>query len=120
MATATKFDIEALRSGQEGHDADVMTDLYADDAESTTVDMSNPPSRPRVLRGKEEIGAYWKDVMDRGMKHKIEKVVVGDDSVAYQVACQYDDGTKVLAAVVCDISDEGKIARETVVQAWDS
>jgi hypothetical protein len=53
------------------------------------------------------------------MKHELEKVVVGDDSIAYQVACRYDDGTKVLAAVVCDISEEGKIARETVVQAWD-
>ena len=120
MATATKFDVEALRSGPEGHDADGMTDLYADDAESTTVDASNPPSRPRVLRGKEEIAAYWRDVMDRGMMHKIEKLVVGDDSVAYQVACQYDDGTKVLASVVCDVADDGKIARETVVQAWDS
>ncbi len=120
MGTTTKFDVEALRRGQDGHDADVMTDLYADDAESTTVDTSNPPSRPRVLRGKEEIAAYWKDVMGRGMEHKIEKVVVGDDSVAYQVACQYDDGTKVLASVVCELADTGKIARETVVQAWDS
>jgi hypothetical protein len=120
MTTATKFDVEALRTGQEGHDAAVMTSLYADDAESRTVDTSNPPSRPRVLRGKEDIGAYWKDVMDRGMKHEIEKVVVGDDEVAYQVACRYDDGTRVLASVVCDIAGDGKIARETVVQAWDS
>jgi len=29
-----------------------------------------------------------------------------------------NDGTKVLASVVCDIADDGKIARETVVQAW--
>jgi SnoaL-like domain len=118
--TATKFDVDALRTGQEGHDEDVMADLYADDAESTTVDMSNPPSRPRVFRGKEEIAAYWKDVMGRGMKHRLEKVVVGEDSVAYLLACQYDDGTRVLASVVSDIADEGKIARETIVQAWDS
>jgi hypothetical protein len=119
MTTATKFDVEALRRGQEGHDAQSMKELYADDAESRTVDTNNPPSSPRVLRGKEEIGGYWQDVMGRGMKHELEKVVVGDDSIAYQVACRYDDGTKVLAAVVCDISEEGKIARETVVQAWD-
>ena len=119
MTTATKFDVEALRAGQEGHDADLMTRLYAEDAESTTVDASNPPSRPRIARGKEEIGALWKDIMSRGMTHEIEKVVTGEDSIAYQVACRYDDGTRVLALVLCDIED-GKIARETVVQAWDS
>jgi ketosteroid isomerase-like protein len=120
MTTAMKFDVDALRAGQEGHDADVMARLYADDAESITVDTTNPPSRPRIARGKEEIGALWKDIMSRGMTHQIEKVVVGEDEVAYQVACQYDDGTRVLASVVCDIADDGKITRETVVQAWDS
>jgi hypothetical protein len=119
MTTATKFDVEALRAGQEGHDADAMMSLYSDRAESVTVDANNPPSRPRVLRGKDEIGAHWKDVMGRGMTHKIEKVVIGEDSVAYQVACRYDDGTRVLASVLCDVED-GKIARETVLQAWDS
>jgi hypothetical protein len=52
MTTATKFDVEALRRGQEGHDAQSMKELYADDAESRTVDTNNPPSSPRVLRGK--------------------------------------------------------------------
>jgi hypothetical protein len=120
MPTATKFDVEALRAGQDGHDAEVMTSLYAEGAESTTVDTSNPPSRPRILRGKNEIGAYWTDVMGRGMTHKIDKIVVGEDSVAYQVSCRYDDGTQVLASVLCDIDGDGKIANETVVQAWDS
>jgi hypothetical protein len=119
MMTATKFDVEALRAGQEGHDAEQMARLYADDAQSTTVNASNPPSRPRIVRGKEEISALWKDVMSRDMTHKIEKVVIGEDTIAYQVACRYEDGTRVLALHLCAIAD-GKITHETIVQAWDS
>jgi hypothetical protein len=113
------FDVEALRRGHEGHDADLLTSLYADDAESMTIDASNPPSSPRTLRGKESIAALWRDVMSRGMTHEIQRVVLGPDSLAYQVACRYADGTRVLASSVCELTG-GKIARETVVQAWDS
>jgi hypothetical protein len=113
------FDVEALRRGHESHDADLLTSLYADDAESITIDASNPPSSPRTLRGKESIAALWRDVMSRGMTHEIQRVVLGPDSLAYQVACRYADGTRVLASSVCELTG-GKIARETVVQAWDS
>ena len=57
--------------------------------------------------------------MSRGMTHKVERVVEGENHVAYQVACQYDDGTRVLASGICELTD-GKITHETVVQAWDS
>lgn len=113
------FDVEALRRGHESHDADLLTSLYADDAESMTIDASNPPSSPRTLRGKESIAALWRDVMSRGMTHEIQRVVLGPDSFAYQVACRYADGTRVLASSVCELTG-GKISRETVVQAWDS
>lgn len=113
------FDVEALRRGHEDHDADLLASLYADDAESMTVDASNPPSSPRTLRGKESIAALWQDVMSRGMTHEIQRIVLGVDSLAYQVACRYADGTRVLASSVCELTD-GKISRETVVQAWDS
>lgn len=115
----TNFDVEALRRGHESHDADLLASLYADHAESMTVDASNPPSSPRTLRGKESIAALWRDVMSRGMTHEIQHVVLGTNSLAYQVACRYADGTRVLASSVCEL-DDGKIARETVVQAWDN
>lgn len=57
--------------------------------------------------------------MRRGMTRKVEEVVEGENHLAYQVACQYDDGTRVLASGICELTD-GKITRETVVQAWDS
>jgi hypothetical protein len=57
--------------------------------------------------------------MSRGMTHKVQGVVEGENQVAYQVACEYEDGTRVLASGICELTD-GKITRETIVQAWDS
>lgn len=119
METLGTFDAAAIRRGQEDHDAETLASVYADDAEVRIVDASNPPSRPRTLRGKEEISSYWNDVMSRNMKHTVERLVADDDSAAYQVACEYDDGTRVLAASVAEL-EGGKISRETVVQAWDT
>lgn len=119
MTTITKLDVDALRRAHEEHDPELLASLYADGAESITVDVNNPPSRPRTVRGKDEIGAFWEDIMSRGMTHKVQGVVEGENQVAYQVACQYDDGTRVLASGICELAD-GKITRETVVQAWDS
>jgi ketosteroid isomerase-like protein len=113
------FDVEALRRGHERHDADLLASLYAEDAESMTVDAANPPSSPRTLRGKESIAGLWRDIMSRGMTHEIQRVVLGADSLAYQVACRYADGTRVLSSSICELTG-GKISRETVVQAWDS
>jgi ketosteroid isomerase-like protein len=118
MPTETKIDVEALRRAHEQHDAELLTSLYADDAESITVDTNNPPSKPRIIRGREDIGRYWDDVMGRGMTHEVKEVVREGDALAYQVACRYDDGTRVLTSALCQLTG-GKIARETVVQAWD-
>ena len=109
---------EAIRKGQEEHETDALLSAYADDAEITIVDTNNPPSRPRKLRGKEEIAAYWRDVLSRGMTHKVESVVEAGDRAAYQVACEYPDGNRVLWSSVAEVRGD-RIASETVVQAWD-
>ncbi len=54
-----------------------------------------PPSSPLVLRGKEETAEYLRDVLSRDMKHSVENEVVGEDRVAFNVACEYPDGTRV-------------------------
>jgi hypothetical protein len=57
MATVktTGFDVETLRRGVERRDADALNSLYANDAECIVIDRTNPPGRPRELRGKEAI-----------------------------------------------------------------
>ncbi len=111
------LDFETLKRAREQRDADLLLSLYADDAEVRVVDRSAPPGSPKVLRG-EEAAEFWRDICAREMTHRIENEVIGENRVAFNEACEYPDGTKVLAAETLDVRD-GKIVRETVVQARD-
>ena len=114
----TDFDFEAMRRAIEGLDAEALVGLYADDAELRIVNKSTTPSSPREVRGKEEISEYLRDVCGRAMTHHIHNEVVGEDRVAFQEACEYPDGTKVLAATTLDLRG-GKVVRQVNVEAWD-
>lgn len=76
------------------------------------------PSAPRELHGKKEIGEYLRDVCGRAMSHRVEHEVVGEDRVAFDEACEYEDGTRVLAATTLEVRD-GKIVRQVNVEVWD-
>jgi hypothetical protein len=117
-AAASGLDLETLRRAAEGKDPEAMLSLYADDAEYVRVDRNNTPSSPMALRGKEEVGEYLRDVFSRDMTHRIENEVVGEERAAFNWACEYPDGTKVLAAETVEVRD-GKIVRQVSVQAWD-
>jgi hypothetical protein len=114
----TGFDFEAMRRAVEQLDADLLIDLYADDAELRIVNKSATPSSPRKIRGKEEIAEYLRDVCGRAMKHRIEREVLGEERVAFNEECEYPDGTKVLAATTLEVRD-GKIVGQVNVEAWD-
>jgi hypothetical protein len=47
-----------------------------------------------------------------------ENEVVGAERVAFNEACEYPDGTKVLCAATLEVQ-EGKIYRQVNVEAWD-
>lgn len=90
--------------------------FYAEDAEIHGVNRNTPPSSPHVLRGKEAIAEYMKDVCGRYMTHRVEREVVGEDRIASTEACEYPDGTRVLSAVMLDLRD-GKIVHQVNVEA---
>jgi ketosteroid isomerase-like protein len=113
-----KLDFEDLRRAQEQRDLDAMLDLYAEDAEIRIVNRNTPPSSPYVLRGKEEIAEYLRDVFSRDMSHSIENEIVGDDRLAYNVAYEYPDETMVLASENLEMR-HGKVVRQVEVVAWD-
>ena len=113
-----KLDFENLRRAQEQRDLDAMLDLYAEDAEIHIVNRNTPPSSPYVLLGKEAIAEYLRDVFGRDMSHSIENEVVGEDRLAFNVACEYPDGTRVLASENMEVRD-GKVVRQVEVVAWD-
>jgi ketosteroid isomerase-like protein len=115
---SSMIDFEVLRRAEEQRDLDAMLNLYAEDAEVRIVNRNTPPSSPFVLRGKEQIAEYLRDVFGREMTHTIENEVVGEDRLAFNVACEYPDGTRVLASENMQLRD-GKVIRQVEVVAWD-
>jgi len=112
------LDFETLRRAIEESDAETLIGFYADDAEVHTVNKNATPSSPQVLRGKEEISEYLRDVCSREMTHRVENEIVGDGRIAFFEACEYPDGTRVLGAETLELGD-GKIVRQVNVEAWD-
>jgi len=116
--TAGRDNLETLRRSHEQRDAEAAINLYADDAELRVVDRTAPPSSPKVLSGKDEISEYLRDVYSREMTHHVQNEVVGEDRIAFNVACEYPDGTRVLASENYELRD-GKIVEQVNVQAGD-
>src|SRR6266571_436364 len=119
MTTLTKsVTIADLKRAIEARDGNTLTSFYADDAVLRIVDHSNPPSRPREIKGKAAIATFHDDVCSRAMTHKVETGVAEGDRLAFMQSCAYPDGTKVMCSAMVELKG-GKIARQTVVQAWD-
>ena len=108
-----------LKRAIEGRNPQALAGLYADDAIIQLIDRDNPPSKPLNLEGKSAISAYFSDVCGRNMTHKIESGVSEGKRLAFTQSCAYSDGTKVYCSAMLKLKG-GKIARQIVVQAWDS
>lgn len=115
---AGRLDFEAMRRALEESDAETLIGLYADDAEIRIINRYTTPSSPKELHGKAEIAEMLRDVCSREMTHRIENEVVGEERVAFNEACEYPDGIRVLAATTLDLRD-GRIVRQVNVEAWD-
>ena len=116
--TTSGLDFEALRHAAQRNDAEALANLYTEDAEVLIVNRETPPSSPHVLRGREQIAEFLRDVCGRDIKSRIEAEVIGEERIAFNEACQYPDGTRVLSATTLEVQD-GKIARQVSVEAWD-
>jgi ketosteroid isomerase-like protein len=108
----------ALKRAIETRDAPALSSFYADDAVVRVVDRNNPPSKPRVVRGRPAIATFFDDLCSRAMTHEVDSCVADGNRLAFTQACAYPDGTKVLCAAMAELKG-GKIARQTIVQAWD-
>ncbi|TPL47746.1 nuclear transport factor 2 family protein [Mesorhizobium sp. B2-4-4] len=108
----------AIKKAIEGRDGQMLSSFYADDAVLRVVDRNNPPSNPREIRGRAAISTFWDDICSRAMTHKVDTTIADGDNLAFTQACAYPDGTKVFCAAMLELKG-GRIARQTVVQAWD-
>lgn len=113
------FDLTTFkRAVESGWDVGALLPLYDEDAEYVTVDKNNPPSSPRMLRGRTAIGEYLKEAASHGVVSRIEHPVVSDERAAVTFNCRYPSGTRVLCNSMLEL-DNGRIVRQTDVQAWD-
>jgi ketosteroid isomerase-like protein len=108
----------AIKRAIEGRDGHMLASFYADDAVVRIIDRNNPPSKPREIRGKAAIGTFWDDICSRAITHSVDDSVTEGDRLAFTQACKYPDGAKVFCLAMLELKDN-KIARQTVVQAWD-
>jgi ketosteroid isomerase-like protein len=107
-----------MKQAIEARDGRMLSSFYADDATLRIVDHNNPPSKPREVKGRSAITTFWDDICSRAMTHKVETSIENGQQFAFSQACAYPDGMKVLCLALCELKG-GKIARQTVVQAWD-
>jgi ketosteroid isomerase-like protein len=119
MATnSNTIDSAAIKHAIENRDGRMLASFYADDAVMRLIDRDNPPSKPREIKGKTAISAYWDDVCGRTMIHKVETSVAEGNRLAFTQACAYPEGGKVFCVAMIELRD-GKIAQQTAVQVWD-
>jgi hypothetical protein len=117
--TASTFDAQALKRAIEERNAAAQVELFADDAVVETIDATNPPSNPLVLKGRDAIGDFLADIASRDMTHKVSGLVVDGDRGSYTIDCTYPDGNKVLCMATVELRD-GRIVRQRGVQVWDA
>jgi ketosteroid isomerase-like protein len=118
---ATKTDSvsgTAIKHAIEGRDGRMLASFYTDDALLRVIDRNNPPSKPREVKGKSAIATFWDDICSRAMTHKVDVSIAEGNRLAFTQACAYPDGAKVFCVAVVELKD-GRIAQQTVVQAWD-
>lgn len=115
----TTFDVAALRTAIQSRDAAAQLALYAPDAELHAIDETARPSRPRVLRGHAEIGPMLEDVCARDMSHHVTRAFTAGNQLAFEVECDYPDGTRVLCQAIAELS-AGRIVAQRGVQVWDA
>ncbi len=108
----------AIKQAIESRDGGMLSSFYADDALLRIVDRNNPPSKPREVKGRTAITTFWDDICSRAMTHSVDTSIADTNRIAFSQACAYPDGMKVLCLAMCELKG-GKIARQTVVQAWD-
>lgn len=112
------FDYAAYRAAFEAKDVRAWLAFYADDAEWVEYRHGNPPRAPNVMRGRGEIGAFLERVAQMPIGLALDREVVGDERIAFEVTCDMGNGGRIVENVICDVRD-GQIVRQVDVEAWD-
>ncbi len=108
----------AIKRAIETRDGRALAGFYADHAVTRIVDRNNPPSKPREIKGRAAITAFWDDICSRTMTHRVDTTIAEGDRLAFTQACVYPDGARVFCIALLELKG-GLIVDQTIVQAWD-
>ena len=109
---------DTLQQAIEHCDLELLLDCYTGDADLRVVDSEHPPSQPLDLHGKDAIRDYFQRQCDGRTHHHVDQAVVSDNHITITETATYPDGRRALAIEVY-VLDNGKVFRQTVMQAWD-
>jgi SnoaL-like protein len=111
VQSATDFDVGAFARAYEQWDIATLLALYDDELELIQIDRENPPSSPRVRRGKDILKGMFEHCAAAGVKASVENVVAGRDRAAATITCAFPGGRQVVANAILEIQD-GRIVLE--------
>jgi hypothetical protein len=113
------LDFEAIRRAVEELDAEVLLNLYAEDAQASFVGPGAPPNSPYEQGSKQKITETHRRVFEENPRQHVENEVIGKNRLAFTIPAVYPDGKHELCAAFLDLNDDGKVIRQTIVQARD-
>jgi ketosteroid isomerase-like protein len=114
----SEFDFAAFKSAFERKDFDSWALFYADDAEWVEYRHFSPPRSPNRMVGKQQIAEFLHRICAADFGITVADEVIGADRVAFSVDCTFPDGKHIFEHVMAHV-DDGKIARQVDVEAWD-
>jgi ketosteroid isomerase-like protein len=112
------FDFAAFKRAFEDKDFESWVSFYADDAEWIEYRHFSPPHSPNRMVGKQQIAESLERICGANLVITIAREVIGTDRVAFSVDCTLPDGKRIFEHVIADI-ENGKVARQVDVEAWD-
>jgi SnoaL-like domain len=119
VESRTEFDIEAFSRAWEEWDVPSLLSSYAEDVEMVQIDRDNPPSAPRVRRGREIVEGMAKHCAEAGVRATVTGAVGGEDRAAATITCEFPGGRRVVGNSILDLED-GQIVRQFDVVIGDA
>ncbi len=113
-----KFDFAAFKRAFEKQNVETWLGFYADDAEWVEYRHNAPPRAPNRMVGRQQIGDFLRRVKASKLKLSIDDDVIGEGRAAFCVTVVLESGKRVIENVIVHLKD-GKITRQTDVEAWD-
>jgi hypothetical protein len=112
------FDFARFKQAVEGMDLDVWAACFHEDGEWVEYRHDQPPSKPLVMKGRDEIAAFLPKVKASNGTLSIEDEMGVGGRFAFRAVVTLPDGGRMISHAMLFVED-GLIRRQVDVEAWD-